>query len=182
MQKSKANAARFSLIVAHDQELGIGKNNQLPWRIPQDLKHFRDLTSAVTEVSLKNAVVMGRKTWDSIPAKQRPLPKRQNIILTRHNPSDFTGLDVLVAKNLEEAITKAEQLPCENCFVIGGAEVYRQALNLPAFKRLYTTEIMGTFDCDVFFPDYRSLFSLVEQSEWMHEQSTTFRFCTYENK
>jgi len=182
MEKGKQSATSFSLIVAHDQELGIAKNNQLPWRIPQDLKHFREVTTTVSDNGLKNAVLMGRKTWDSIPSKQRPLPKRLNIILTRQDNADFSGPDVLVARDFEEAIAKAQQLPCENCFVIGGAEVYRQALNSPAFKRLYTTEIMGTFDCDVFFPDYASLFSLLEQSDWMHDQSITFRFCTYEKK
>jgi dihydrofolate reductase len=180
MQKSKLNATRFSLIVAHDQDLGIGKNNQLPWRIPQDLKHFREVTSSVSQADLKNAVVMGRKTWESIPAKQRPLPKRQNIILTRNDASGFAELDVLIAKTLEDAIVKAQQLQCESCFVIGGAEVYRQALSSPDFRRLYTTEIMGTFDCDVFFPKYSSLFTLVEQSDWLHDESKTFRFCTYE--
>jgi dihydrofolate reductase / thymidylate synthase len=180
MQKSKLDATRFSLIVAHDQDLGIGKNNQLPWRIPQDLKHFREVTSSVSHADLKNAIVMGRRTWESIPAKQRPLPKRQNIILTRNDASGFAELDVLIAKTLEDAIVKAQQLQCESCFVIGGAEVYRQALSLPDFRRLYTTEIMGTFDCDVFFPKYSSLFSLVEQSDWLHDESKTFRFCTYE--
>jgi dihydrofolate reductase len=180
MQKSKHNAIKFSLIVAHDQNLGIGKGNRLPWCIPQDLKHFREVTTAVNDAGLKNAVVMGRKTWDSIPAKQRPLPKRQNIILTRNESLLLSELDVLVVKNLEAAIAKVGELPCENCFVIGGAEVYRQAMALSDFDRLYTTEIMGTFDCDVFFPAYSSFFSAVEQSDWMHDQSHTFRFCIYE--
>jgi len=182
MQKSKPNATRFSLIVAHDQELGIGKDNQLPWRIPPDLKHFREITTSVTDLSLKNAVVMGRKTWDSIPVNQRPLPKRQNIILTRNTDFSLYEFGVLLATDLEDAIVKVAELPCENCFVIGGAEVYRQALALPEFKRLYTTEIMGKFNCDVFFPDYSSHFRAVERSDWMHDESNTFRFCTYEKK
>jgi dihydrofolate reductase/thymidylate synthase len=180
MESIKTEPMRFSLIVAHDQNLGIGKHNQLPWRIADDLKHFRKITTSVKGNGLTNAVIMGRKTWDSIPLKQRPLTNRQNIVLTRNESFTLTEPDVLVVKNLEEAIAKVKQLPCENCFVIGGAEVYRQALALSNCFRLYTTEVMGNFDCDVFFPPYSPFFSLVERSDWMHDASHTFRFCTYE--
>jgi len=177
--KKGGDAQRFSLIVAHDQNLGIGKGNQLPWRIPQDLKRFRELTSAGQDANLLNAVIMGRKTWDSIPPKQRPLPKRHNIVLTRSNLL-LAQKDTWVVSSLEKAVSIAEELLCENLFVIGGAEVYRQAIGLDKFRRLYATEIKGSFDCDVFFPDYSSFFTLSEQSEWMHDQLHTFRFCTYE--
>jgi dihydrofolate reductase / thymidylate synthase len=187
MQESKNRAVNFSLIVAHDHLLGIGKLGQLPWHLPQDLKRFKEITTTVHDPSLKNAVVMGRKTWQSIPANQRPLSKRYNIILTRNQsfkPEEFDSKkeEVVVLPSLEAAIGKVRELPCESCFVIGGAEVFERAIALPEFKRVYATEVMGTYDCDVKIPEYRHTFLLVEQSGWLHNESDNFRFCLYERK
>ena len=85
----------FSLIVAMDSQNGIGKNGQLPWHLPADLKHFKEITCTVRDPKKQNVVLMGRKTWDSIPEKFRPLPGRINVVLTRHPDLKFP-LGVLV--------------------------------------------------------------------------------------
>ncbi len=176
---------RFALIVAHDQKLGIGKKNQLPWQIKADLKHFREITTAVEDDRCQNAVVMGRKTWHSLPEHQRPLKGRFNFVLTRSEnfraaPRAREDKLIFAVNSLEDAIDAIKTLPCENCFVIGGAEVYRAALILPEFKQLYVTEIVGSFNCDVFLPEYRQIFSKIECSDWVQEGSQTFRYCQYQ--
>lgn len=185
MPNNNAEAVRFALIVAHDEALGIGKKNHLPWHIKPDLKHFRELTTSVEDASCQNAVVMGRKTWDSLPEERRPLQGRFNIVLTRREKLrvSLPGLKdqpIIFVNNLADAIAASNELPCENCFVIGGAEVYQAALLLPEFKRLYVTEIKGNFNCDVFFPDYHQIFSQTECSQWFSDGSQTFRFCQFQ--
>jgi dihydrofolate reductase len=185
MPNNNAKAVRFALVVAHDEKLGIGKKNQLPWHIKPDLKHFRELTTAVEDLSCQNAVVMGRKTWDSLPEERRPLQGRFNFVLTRNETFRLSlqgekDQQIVFVSNLADAIATSNKLPCENCFVIGGAEVYRAALVLPEFKRLYVTEIKGNFNCDVFFPDYHQIFCQTECSQWFSDGSQTFRFCQFQ--
>lgn len=134
----------ISLIVAHDKKHGIGMKNALPWtgKIPRDMARFKELTTG-------KPVIMGRKTFESIG---KPLPNRTNIILTRDRTWRAAG--VWRAHTLSEALAIAGK-ESEEVFVIGGAELFHQALPLAA--RMYITEIDGTFDCDVFFPKYDPL-------------------------
>ena len=116
----------------------IGSDNRMPWHLPEDLAHFKALTTG-------HAVIMGRKTWESLPAKFRPLPGRSNIVVTR-NP-DYAAPGASVAHTLAAALALAG----DRCaFVIGGAELY--ALALPLAARLELTEIEATFAGDAFFP------------------------------
>lgn len=139
----------FSIVVAIDAKLGIGKTGALPWRLKADMKHFRELTMDGSE----NSVIMGRKTWESIPEKFRPLPGRTNVVLTRSS-SSFAG--AVTASDLDDALRVSGQ----KRFVIGGGEIYRDAINHPACTELWITKVGASFDCDVTFPGYEERFRL----------------------
>ncbi|HYD80719.1 MAG TPA: dihydrofolate reductase [Paucimonas sp.] len=126
---------RLTIIVAADLRDGIGIDNQLPWHLPEDMAHFKRTTTG-------HAVIMGRKTFDSIG---RPLPNRRNIVVTRNPEWKHEGVET--AASVEAAIAL---LGDEEAFVIGGAQIYAQAL--PRADKLIKTEIGKTFDCDAFFP------------------------------
>lgn len=130
----------LSLIAGISKNNCIGKNGQLPWNIPEDLKHFREMTVGKT-------VLMGRKTWESLPEKFRPLPKRTNIIIT-HQTDYPVPVDVEVYATIDEAAAKH---PNEEIMVIGGAEIYRQTI--AKADTLYMTHIDQTVDGDAFFPE-----------------------------
>lgn len=161
----------LSLIAAVSDDNVIGKDGTLPWRLPDDLRHFHDLT-------MGHPVIMGRKTYESIPEKHQPLPGRTNIILTRH------GLEIpgcIVVRSMEEAIEQARS--SMEVFVIGGAKVYRQAL--PFAQRLYLTRVYAQVTGDAFFPDVR----WDEWREVSREEHAAdvrhvyaFTFLTYERK
>ncbi|MGK5014897.1 dihydrofolate reductase [Janthinobacterium sp. HLS12-2] len=134
--------SHLTIIVATDQQGGIGIDNTLPWKLPEDLAHFKRLTTG-------HPILMGRKTFDSIG---RPLPNRRNIVITR-NP-DWRHEGVEAVSSVEAAIAL---LDGAEGYVIGGAEIYKQSLALA--QRLIITEIGQTFDCDAFFP-------AVDQAVW----------------
>jgi dihydrofolate reductase len=139
----------LTLIVATDREGGIGIENRLPWRLPEDLAHFKRVTTG-------HAVIMGRKTFESIG---RPLPNRRNIVITR-NPG-WTHDGVEVAPSPEAAVALLAQpgaAPDAQAFLIGGAEIFRQAL--PLCSCLIVTQIDRLFTCDTFFP-------AIDPSEWV---------------
>ncbi|MRW83709.1 dihydrofolate reductase [Pseudoduganella sp. FT26W] len=126
----------LTIIVATDAQRGIGINNTLPWKLPEDLAHFKRLTTG-------HPIIMGRKTFDSIG---RPLPNRRNIVITRN--ADWRHDGVEVVGSIEAAIAL---LDGAEGFVIGGAEIYKQSLQLA--DQLIITQIAHTFDCDAFFPE-----------------------------
>jgi dihydrofolate reductase len=127
--------ARLSLIVATDRNHGIGINNTLPWRLPEDLAFFKRTTSG-------HAIIMGRKTFDSIG---RPLPNRRNIVVTRNQDWAHDGVER--AGSLDEALRLAGE---GDVFIIGGAQIYVDAIQRA--DKLIVTEIDAVFDCDAFFP------------------------------
>jgi dihydrofolate reductase len=130
--------ATLTLIAAIARNGVIGIDNRLPWRLPADLKRFKALT-------LGHTVIMGRKTWESLPENFRPLPGRHNVVVTR-DPAYQTG-DATVVDSLPAAIAAAGDSPA---FVIGGAELYKAAL--PLADHLQLTEIDATFAGDTWFP------------------------------
>jgi dihydrofolate reductase len=149
----------FSIIVAFDEHRGIGKGGVMPWHLPADLKHFRDITSPAASGE-QNAVIMGRKTWESIPGQFRPLPGRVNAVITRQ-PGYALPEGVLRASSLTEALESLggpRRSDIGKIFVIGGAQVFAEAIVHPACQSLYLTHISGSFDCDVFFPDIPAYF------------------------
>merc|ERR1711962_433029 len=146
---------QIHLIVAGcGESLGIGQEGRLPWRLPQEIKHFAKLT---TQQNGTNAVVMGRKTWESIPPKFRPLKNRVNVVLTRNADFSADGSDVKICKSLSESQEKLAGM-VDVVWIIGGASVYAEAL--PMADRVYLTHIHQEFPCDVNFP--RKLTELLE--------------------
>jgi dihydrofolate reductase len=164
----------ISLIAAVTRNNVIGKNNDLPWHLPDDMKYFMQTTKG-------HHVIMGRKNYDSIPEKFRPLPNRTNIIVTRQK--DFNAPGCIVVNSLEDGLQHSRQAGEQEVFVIGGAEIYNQAL--PVANRLYLTEIQGEVDGDTFFPK-------IEKDHWQelsrkHHSSDerhafAFDYVIYENK
>ena len=133
---------KLSLIVAIAENGVIGREGELPWHIAADLRRFKRLT-------MGHAIVMGRKTWESIG---RALPGRTSIIITRSTDYDPGTPQALVAQSLDEALTHASQADCEQdqIFIIGGAAIYADAL--PRAERLYLTRVHANVDGDVSFP------------------------------
>lgn len=165
---------KFSIVVAVDNKSGIGKNNNLPWRLPGDLKFFKQLTTH-SHPGKRNAVIMGRKTWDSLPAKSKPLPERLNIIISRQAKLELpTGCEL--ASSLDEALAKCQPEKISEVFVIGGSEIFAEAMRHLDLKRVYLTEIYKEFDCDVFFPEYKSRLELKSSSDTQLENDIYYSF------
>ena len=147
-----------SLIVAKDRKGLIGRGQELPWKLPMDLRRFRNLT-------MGKPLLMGRRTYDSIG---RPLPGRQTIILTRNTEKKIAGCETVgtIETGIARAREIASSLPQPEWFVTGGADIYQQAL--PAIDRIYLTIVDGKFEGDVFFPiaDLKGLFLKVLSAEY----------------
>ena len=151
----------FDVVVAHDLNQGIGINNALPWQCKPDMAYFKSLTTG-SNGSQENAVIMGRKTWESIPEKFRPLPGRRNIVLSKTQPV-ING--AIVASSLESALEKAD--PAGKTFVIGGGKLYQEAIEHENCKTLHITKIFTSFDCDAHFPDYSSFDCTFASNIWV---------------
>jgi dihydrofolate reductase len=161
-------AGSVALIWAQANGGVIGRDGTMPWHLPEDLAHFRALTGTDT-------VVMGRKTWDSLPARFRPLPGRTNVVVTRQ--SEWTAPGAEVVHSLEHALTAS---PTETVWVIGGAELYRLAL--PVADRLEITEIdADVADGDTFAPNVDGQWTpVVADPEWNTSATgLRYRFLTY---
>jgi len=135
-----------------------------PWRLPGDMAHFKRVTTETTVPGTVNAVVMGRKTWDSIPPKFRPLPDRTNIVLTRSTVAPGTYPEsVLTASSLQAAMELLEQLPhTGNVFVMGGAQIYEQAIQQGIVNKVIYTAVSNLppeTKFDAFFPE-------LDEAEW----------------
>jgi dihydrofolate reductase len=135
-----------SIIVAISENNAIGKNNQLLWYLPADLKHFKQITT-------RHTVIMGRKTFDSVG---KPLPNRRNIIITRQKIS-IEGCEVVSSINEALALCADE----EEVFIVGGAEIYRQSIHLT--DRIYLTIVHQKFDADSYFPE-------INYNEWIETE------------
>ena len=145
---------KISAIAAMSENRVIGDDNQLPWHLPADLKHFKTITSG-------HPILMGRKTHESIG---RPLPNRTNIVITRNHAYHAAGC--LVVKSIDEAIEEAKALQKDEIFIIGGAEVYKQLL--PHIECIYLTIVQEIFEGDAFFPEL-NLKEWTEISRESHE-------------
>ncbi len=161
----------LSIIVAIAQNGAIGKDNDLLWHLSGDLKRFKQLTTG-------HPVVMGRKTWDSLP--KRPLPKRQNIVMT-NNP-DFAADGATVVHSVNDLFNVLKDCDDE-VFVMGGATIYKALL--PFCQRLYITRVYRDYEADVYFPTIdMSEFTLVSLGEPLQDEESglDFAYEEYERK
>ncbi|MQL89187.1 hypothetical protein Taro_021755, partial [Colocasia esculenta] len=147
----------FQVVVAATRSGGIGKDGKLPWNLPSDLKFFKEITTTTSDSVKKNAVIMGRKTWESIPLENRPLPSRLNVVLTRSGSFDIaTAENVVICGSMKSALELLAGSPyclsIDKVFVIGGGEVLREALNAPGCEAIHLTDIEADIESDTFLP------------------------------
>ncbi len=168
-----------SLVLAVDSKNWLWKNNSLVWKIPWDMQFFKKITTETNDQNKKNAVIMWRKTWDSIPEKFRPLSNRLNVILTKSQ--DF--IDSKYKKHFSDIekcldyLSKNNEI--ENIFVIWWADIYNQFIEKKLADIIYLTKVNWDFDCDAFFtwvPDY---FELVEELDKIKENNIEYKFLKY---
>jgi dihydrofolate reductase len=166
----------LSLIAALTTNGVIGKNNDLPWHLPDDMKYFMNTTK-------KHAVIMGRKNYDSLPAKFKPLKERHNIVVSAQK--DYKADGAIVVSSWQEALDEAARHtpPGGEVFVIGGAQIY--GLAMPTADRLYLTEIQATLEGDTFFPAFDKA-NWIEQSREHHPADSrhpyAFDFVVYHRR
>ena len=163
------------IIAAVDDKFGIGKAGKLPWTLKQDLQFFQKTTTKTDSVTKANMVIMGRKTWESIPPERRPLPGRRNVVLTSH--ADFKAPGIYVFESLKDAFEAADEF-IDSIFVIGGGQVFEEAIRARNLKGIYLTHVKGNFKCDTFFPKIPRSFKpeLLEESK---ENGLEFKFVFY---
>lgn len=162
---------RVNLIFARASNGVIGRNNTLPWHLPEDMAHFRKLTSGAP-------VIMGRKTWDSLPAKFRPLPNRVNIVVTRQRDWNERGAERV--GSLTEAIAVSENLSAPEVWVMGGAQIYAEAEQFA--ERAIITEIHQDFDGDAFAPTFGSEWRETSRESQESTNGLSFSFVTLERE
>lgn len=164
----------ISMIAAVATNRVIGKDNDLVWRLPDDMKYFMETTQ-------NHFVIMGRKNYESIPHKFRPLPNRINIIVTTQ--VNYQAPDCVIANTIEEALDYARDHNEKEAFVIGGGQIY--TLLLPLAQRLYITEVNKDFEGDTYFPKF-DLYNWQEISRHHHSKDDRhlyeFDFVIYERK
>lgn len=157
---------RISIISAiAKSDRAIGKDNRLLWHIPEDMRHFRELTTG-------HAVIMGENTFHSIG---KPLPHRANIVLSLDPTRKIDGC--ITALSLEEALQKGKDAESEEIFIIGGASIYKQFISLA--DRLYLTLVEGEYEADTFFPEYGE-FSRIVSEEKVNNGTHAFSFVVLE--
>lgn len=157
---------KISIIAAIGKNRELGKDNKLLWHIPEDMKRFKKVTA-------NHPVIMGRKTYESIG---RALPERRNIIVTRDR--NFTALGCDIFHSLEEAIDFAKTLKDKEIFIIGGGEIYKQAMIYA--DKLYLTIIDEEFDADTYFPEYPEFDKIVYKKSGISEEGLKFTFLELE--
>jgi dihydrofolate reductase len=164
-----------SLIVAVSENKVIGKDNDLAWHLPDDMSFFKNSTKG-------HHIIMGRKNYDSIPLKYRPLPNRTNIIVTRQE--GYTAEGCIVVHSIEEGIELARKAGDQEPFVIGGGQIYSYSLEKNLIDRVYLTRVHTDIEGDTFFDnleeDWKEVYSEKHPKDERHPYA--FTFLTYEKK
>ena len=172
----------MKLIVAFCKNRGIGFKNRLPWELSGDMKMFKHLTIGKGN----NAVIMGRRTWLSLPIKNKPLPKRENIVLTTKTPGYFNRTPnpytPLFSPSLMEATKYCEKNKFDNVWIIGGSQLYKESLDNELIDTIYATEIEKEYKCDAFFPEIGNTFKLKQSSSVCFENEVIYNYKIYEKK
>ncbi|RUA34145.1 MAG: dihydrofolate reductase [Bacteroidetes bacterium] len=166
---------KISMIVAKAKDNAIGKDNDMIWHLPDDLKYFKDKTR-------NHHILMGRKNFDSLGAQYQPLPKRVNIVITRNKDWNHDGVKVF--HNIEDGIAFAKDNHEEELFIIGGGQIYEQGLKYA--DRLYITEVEAEFpDAEAYFPEFdQSKWKEISREHHSKDEKHTFEFdyVVYERK
>ena len=156
-----------SLIVAVSENKVIGKDSDLVWHLPTDMKFFKDTTKG-------HFVIMGRRNYESIPHKYRPLPNRTNVIVTRQD--DYKAEGCLVVNSVEEAIERAQKAGDIEPFVIGGGQIYKYAIDNNLVDRVYITKVHTEIDGDTYFDDLDDSWKLVHTDLHPSDEKHPFAF------
>ena len=182
----------MNVIVAYcKKNNGIGNNNKIPWFLKNDLKNFQQITSKTFKPYTKNMVVMGRKTWNSIPNKHKPLKNRLNVVLTRNKDVRLkheieSYKDTIVKYDFSEILEVSKlnkDFNISNIFIIGGESLYKMALESDSISKIYVTEVYEDFDCDTFFPQIdKEKYKLSYISNFYSENNIYYRYLEYVNK
>ncbi|MEO0311071.1 MAG: hypothetical protein RIQ89_728 [Bacteroidota bacterium] len=160
----------LSHIVAIASNHAIGRNNKLLWSLPDDMQFFKHKTQG-------HCIISGRKNYESIPTKFRPLPNRTNIVVSRSMAYQANG--AIVCESIADAITQAKQHDETECFIIGGGEIYKQTMHL--INKIYLTKINYTFEADTFYPPINwAEWKIVNQSEHSRDAKHAYDFIFYE--
>ena len=158
---------KVSLIVAVSENNVIGKDNNLIWHLPKDMKFFKNTT-------LHHHVIMGRKNFESIPHKFRPLPNRTNIVISRK--TNYTAANSLVVSSIQKALEIAKENSDPEPFIIGGGEIYKLALKLDLVDRIYLTRIHGVFEGDTFFPELDNSWKEISKEDHLSDEKHDYDF------
>lgn len=168
----------MNIVVAACKNRGIGFKNKLPWIINKEMKYFKELTIG----EKNNAVIMGRNTWLSIPLKNRPLPKRENIVLT-------SKVENMLFKNKDGGVNFAPSLNSveivygphkfDNIWIIGGESLYTETLEGNLIDSIFYTEIQNEYECDTFFPEIPNNFSNIYESQIIYDCNEEIKFKVY---
>jgi dihydrofolate reductase len=162
-----------SLMVAIANNTAMGKDNNLLWHLPADMKFFRETTTG-------HCIITGRKNYESIPARFRPLKNRTNIVVTRN--LDYLEPNIQVCNSIEFAIDFAKRTGEKEVFVIGGGQIYAECLEKNLIDKMYITHVDSTFEADTFFPDFdkknwkSSIISELEKSEKNPFEAKIFQY------
>ncbi|OXA37269.1 dihydrofolate reductase [Folsomia candida] len=193
---SRMSPIKLNLIVACDSKMGIGVKNDLPWRLRKEMNHFNRMTTGDSydlakhpgSENKRNVVLMGRKTYESIPEKFRPLKNRLNVVLSRD--TEISPHENMVAfKSWEDAMKYLEkpqiQEEIDQVWVVGGSHIYKMAMESPFLYRIYLTKLAKEFDCDTFFPEfdpaeYKLVTDPKVSQEEQEEDGIRYTFYVYE--
>lgn len=153
----------ISLVVAVSENNAIGKNNQLLWHLPNDLKFFKNTTWG-------GVVIMGRKTFESV---NKPLPGRTNIVITKQ--VNWTSENVIVVNSIEVAIQKAKDLNFKDIFIIGGGEIYKESMSIA--DKIYLTKVHTTIEGDTYFPELQlSQWKMISNNDFYADEKHAFDY------
>lgn len=180
------NSKKISIVVAATSSGGIGFDNKLPWNIPDDLRNFKRITSFVNDKCKKNAIIMGRTTWESLPNK--PLQNRLNIILTNdidYNIDDKYKSDVIISYGIQDALMYCDADNIENIFIIGGEQIYKLILNdySGMIDKIYLSIILKNYECNKFI-DINNIFEnykILSEDINIYDEYTTVIARNYNN-
>ena len=158
---------KVSLIVAVAENGVIGKDNDLIWDLPKDMRFFKETT-------LGHYVIMGRKNYESIPERFRPLPNRTNVVITRQ--SDYQAEGCVVVNSLENALELAQHNGDDEPFIIGGGQIYKLALERNLVDKIYLTKVHYSFEGDTFFPELSAEWKEIDRIDHQADEKNNYNF------